>query len=393
MSSFHRYLWPSPTIWARFKPSLMDRYVASQLIPPFLFSVGIVASLGLAIGYLSDLANKIVEKNLPVFSAAEVLLLKLPEFLTYALPISVMLATLMTFGRLGGDSELIALRSCGVSLYRIVVPAILLSLLVTGWTFLLSEWVVPAANYRATSILVNSINEEHPFWQNRDIFYPEFETITLDNGQTVKQLKSLVYAEQFDGKAMQNLTVLKWSNNQLRQIILSHNATWNNETNQWNFFNGTLYQLTASAAYQDAIPFSSRQVHLPKAAFDFARQGRDPYEMTIAEARQYIDILKLIGDQKKLAFFEVRTAQKLAFPFVCIVFCLVGSAIGSRPQRISRATGFGLSVAIVFFYYVLSFFTGSLGIIGLLTPFLAAWIPNFIGLGIGTWMLYEFNQG
>ncbi|MFN9174522.1 MAG: LptF/LptG family permease, partial [Synechocystis sp.] len=164
----------------------MDRYVASQLIPPFLFSVGIVASLGLAIGYLSDLANKIVEKNLPVFSAAEVLLLKLPEFLTYALPISVMLATLMTFGRLGGDSVLIALRSCGVSLYRIVVPAILLSLLVTGWTFLLSEWVVPAANYRATSILVNSINEEHPFWQNRDIFYPEFETITLDNGQTVK---------------------------------------------------------------------------------------------------------------------------------------------------------------------------------------------------------------
>ena len=298
MFSPHRFIWPHQWLLNRCQPSLMDRYIASQLIPPFLFSVGIVASLGLAIGYLSDLANKIVEKNLPVFSAAEVLLLKLPEFLTYALPISVMLATMMTFGRLGGDSELIALRSCGVSLYRIILPAILLSVLVTGWTFLLSEWVVPEANYRATSILVDSINEEHPFWQNRDIFYPEFETITLENGKTVRQLKSLVYAEKFDGKEMENLTVLKWSNNQLRQIILSHNATWDGETNQWNFFDGTLYQLTESAAYQDAIPFSNRQVHLPKAAFDFARQGRDPYEMTIAEARQYIDILRLIGDQK-----------------------------------------------------------------------------------------------
>ncbi|MGA1623266.1 MAG: LptF/LptG family permease [Synechocystis sp.] len=393
MLSLHRSVWPHRWLISRCQPSLMDRYIAGQLIPPFLFSVGIVASLGLAIGYLSDLANKIVEKNLPVFSAAEILLLKLPEFLTYALPISVMLATIITFGRLGGDSELIALRSCGVSLYRIVLPAILLSLIVTGWTFLLSEWVVPAANYRATSILVNSINEEHRFWQNRDIFYPEFETLTLDSGQTVKRLKSLVYAEQFNGQEMQNLTVLKWSDNRLRQIILSENATWNSEANQWNFFNGTLYQLTSSAAYQDAIPFHHRPVHLPKAAFEFARQGRDPYEMTIAEARQYMDILRLIGDQKKLTFFEVRTAQKLAFPFVCIVFCLVGSAIGSRPQRLSRATGFGLSVAIVFSYYVLTFFAGSLGIAGLLTPLLAAWIPNGLGLGVGIWLLFEFNQG
>jgi lipopolysaccharide export system permease protein len=151
--------------------------------------------------------------------------------------------------------------------------------------------------------------------------------------------------------------------------------------------------LTSSAAYQDAIPFHHRSVHLPQAAFEFARQGRDPYEMTIAEARQYMDILRLIGDQKKLTFFEVRTAQKLAFPFVCIVFCLVGAAIGSRPQRLSRATGFGLSVAIVFSYYVLSFSTGSLGIVGVLSPHLAAWIPNVVGLGIGIWMLFEFNQG
>ncbi|MBE9204767.1 LptF/LptG family permease [Synechocystis salina LEGE 06099] len=378
--------WPHPLP----RISLMDRYVARQLIPPFLFSVGVVASLGLAIGNLSDLGNKIVEKNLPVAKAAEVLLLKVPEFLAYSLPVAVMLATMMAFGRLSGDSEIIAIRSCGVSLYRLVLPAVVLSLLVTGWAFVLSEWVVPVANYRATSILIESIDEEHPFWQNRDVFYPEFEEIKLENGQTARRLKSLVYAEKFDGKEMQNLTVLQWTENHLKHIVLSDNATWNNDNKGWDFFHGTVYRLTETEDYQEAIPFTNKQIALPKSAFDFARQGRDPYEMTIAEAQDYIKILKLIGDEKKIQFFQVRTEQKLAFPFVCIVFAVVGSAIGARPQRISRATGFGLTIVIIFAYYILGFFSGSLGIVGLISPTLAAWLPNFVGLGVGIWLLYEF---
>ena len=371
----------------------MDRYLLQQLLPPFFFSVGLVASLGLAIGYLSDLTNKIVEKNLPVWKAVEILLLKIPEFLAYSLPVSVILATLLTFGRLSNDSELIAIRACGVSLYRIVLPAVLLSIIVTGCTFCLSEWVVPAANYRATSILVSSIQEEHRFWQNRDIFYPEFEEIKTESGQTERRLKSLVYAEKFDGKQMQDLTVLRWQEDRLDKIILSNNATWNSEAQYWDFFDGVFYQLTEEATYQDAIPFDHEQLALPEAAFEFARQGRDPYEMTINEAKEYMEILRLIGDQKKLTFFQVRTAQKLAFPFVCIVFAIVGAAIGSRPQRLSRATGFGLSVAIVFGYYLLSFLMGSIGILGWVTPLVAGWFPNLLGLGVGVGLLVQFNEG
>jgi lipopolysaccharide export system permease protein len=81
-----------------------------------------------------------------------------------------MLATLITYGRLSSDSELIAMRGCGISLYRIIAPALFLSIIVTGITFSVTEFIVPAANYQATSILVNSIQEEHPFWQNKDIF-------------------------------------------------------------------------------------------------------------------------------------------------------------------------------------------------------------------------------
>lgn len=372
--------------------SIMDRYLIGQLIPPFLFSVGLVATLGVAIAYLSDLANKIVDKHLPLIEALEILLLKIPEFVAYSLPVAIMLATLITYGRLSSDSELIALRGCGISLYRIITPALILSILVTGITFLISEFVVPAANYQATSILVNSIQEEHAFWQNKDIFYPEFEEVQLPNGSKERRLKSLVYAENFDGKKMKDLTVLKWTKKGLEQIVLSDNASWNNQTKKWDFFNGTIYKLESNASFGNSSSFKHEKIALPKAAFDFALQGRDPYEMNITEAKQYMKILRLVGDTKKLTFFSVRTEQKIAFPFVCIVFGLVGSALGSRPHQVSRATSFGLSIAIIFIYYLLAFFMGSLGMIEILTPTMAAWLPNLIGLGISGFLIYQFNK-
>jgi lipopolysaccharide export system permease protein len=257
---------------------------------------------------------------------------------------------------------------------------------------MMNEWVVPAANYQATSILINAIQEEHPFWQTRDIFYPEFETITLANGQTSRRLKNLVYAERFDGKTMEELTVLSWAGVHLKQILISNQATWNEQHQQWEFFEGILYRLSPDTSYQEARPFQSQTLDLPKAAFDFARQSRDPYEMNIVQARQYMDILRLIGDTKKLNFFQVRTEQKIAFPFVCVVFALVGSALGAQPQKVSRAKSFGLSIAVIFIYYLLSFLLGSLGMIELVPPVVAAWSPNLIGLGFGLWLIYQFNH-
>jgi lipopolysaccharide export system permease protein len=369
--------------------SIMDRYIVTELIGPFLLSVGIFSSLGVAIGYLSDLVNKVIESNLPIVQAAQVLLLKVPEFVSYALPISVLLSALMTFGRLSSNSEIIALRSCGVSLYRIVAPAIALSLLVTGITFLFNELVVPAANYRATTILVEYIQEEHPFWQTKDIFYPDYEKVTLPNGETRQRLKSLFYAKQFDGKQMKMLTILQWLGENLNQIIISDSASWNGEQQIWDFFNGTIYKIAPDASYGETLSFDRRQLPFSRVPFDLAVLSRDPYEMNIIQAQEYMKLLRQTGDEKKLLMFQVRTQQKMAFPFVCLVFGVVGSALGTRPQHVSRATSFGLSVAIVFLYYVLGFSLGSFGTIGIFSPFLAAWLPNFIGLGVGLWLLRE----
>ncbi|MCU0532437.1 MAG: LptF/LptG family permease [Hydrococcus sp. Prado102] len=369
---------------------MMDRYIASELLAPFVLSVGIFASLGVAVGYLSDLINKAIESDLPILQAVQVLLLKVPEFVSYALPISVLLATLIGYGRLSNDSEIIALRSCGIHLYRIIAPAIALSLIVTGIAFVFNELVVPVANYRSTAILVKSLNEEVPFWQTKDIFYPDYKKVTLPNGKTRQKLKGLFYAKQFDGKQMKQITVLQWAGENIDRIIISDSASWNDRQQKWDFFNGTIYNIAPDASYGETLFFKHRQFSFSRIPYDLAALGRDPDEMNFVQAQEYMKILRLTGDEKKLIMFQVRSQQKIAFPFICLVFGIVGSALGTRPQSNNRATSFGLCVAIVFLYYLLGFIMGSFGAIELLSPFLAAWLPNFIGLGVGIFLLKRF---
>jgi lipopolysaccharide export system permease protein len=372
--------------------TILDSYILSQLIPTFLFGVGLLSTLGVAIGNLSDLANKVSDANLPLLAAIQILLLKVPEFVAYALPVSVLLSTLMTYGRLSNDSEIIAIRSCGTSLLRLIIPAFLLSLMVTGITFICTELVVPSANYRASSILITSIKEEHEYRQTKDIFYPNYENIVLPDGQTIRTLKSLFYAEQFNGKEMKSLTIIQWLGQRLDQIVISDSASWNSLKNTWDFFDGTIYQIAPDESYSEAFPFEHQQLKFPKAVFDFASQGRNPYEMNIAQAQEYTRILQLSGDQKKVRLFKVRIQQKIAFPFVCIIFGLIGAAIGSSFGQISRGTSFGLSVGIVFAYYVFGFITGSIGLVGTISPFLAAWLPNILGLMLAGLLITQKNK-
>jgi lipopolysaccharide export system permease protein len=85
----------------------------------------------------------------------------------------------------------------------------------------------------------------------------------------------------------------------------------------------------------------------------------------------------------------VAIQRKLAFPFVCIVFSLMGAAMGIRPQRAGKATSFGVSVLLIFGYYLLMFVCAALGQAEIISPFLAGWLPNFIGLAIGGWLIAQ----
>ncbi|WP_347272405.1 LptF/LptG family permease [Leptolyngbya sp. FACHB-36] len=372
--------------------SVMDRYIAGELIMPFLFGVGAFSSIGVSVGALFDLMRKITESGLPLMVALQVFLLKMPYFISLAFPMSILLSCLMVYGRLSGDSELIALRSCGVSVYRLITPAIVMGLIVTGITFAFNEAIVPAANLQASRTLDQALNREQPTFQERNIVYQEFRKGRQANDERIDQLSRIFYASEYDGRRMKGLTILDFSQNGLSQIIAAESATWNSSTKIWDFFNGTIYVIAPNGSYRNILRFQQQQLQLPRTPLDIAESIADPGEMNIAQIRQYLTLLNATGNQKQIRRFRLRIDQKMAFPFACLIFALVGSTLGVRPQRTSRATGFGISLVIILCYYLFISVGEVLYQFDILSSTVAGWLPTLIGLAAGTALLVRTGK-
>lgn len=363
------------------KLSIIDWYITRELILPFLFGMGIFTSLGLSIGTVFDLVRKVTESGLLLGVALQVLVLKLPEFIVFAFPMSMLLATLMAYSRLSSDSELIALRSIGVNVYRLILPAIYFSLAIVAVTFCFNNFVAPAANYQADVILKTALEKNSSvLFKDRNILYPEYVRIELPNGNKVTSLSRLFYAEEFDGDRMKDITILDRSQASISQIITARSGTWNIIENTWDFYNGNIYIIGEDGSYQNKIRFQHKQLALPRAPLDLTTKRQDYNEMNLFQALDYLEVVKLSGKDKKIRKLKVRIQEKISLPFVCLVFALIGTAIGLKPQNANKGQSFGICIGLIFTYYLLSIISSSLGIRGVISPFLAAWFPNIIGL-------------
>ena len=366
---------------------IMDRYIARELSFPFLFGVGAFSSIGVSIGALFELIRKVTEFGLPASLAFEIFVLSLPEFVVLAFPMSTLLATMMTYSRFSSDSELIALRGCGVSVKRIVVPAVVLSLLITGLSFAVNEVIAPASTQRAKVLLDRALNEEKPPFKEGNITFQQQE----DN-----ELIRFFHAKDFDGTVMRDITVVDFSQEEeedgLKQIVSADAAQWDFQRNLWEFRNGTIYAVSPDGSFRQIVRFDRQDLQLPRTPLDLAQRPKKDEEMNIAEAKDYLEILRQTGDEKAIRKLEVSIQNKYSVPFACVVFGLVGSAVGIRPQRTGKATSFGVSIVIIFGYYLLSFITAAMGESGLISPFIAGWLPLSLGLASGIALLVKISR-
>ena len=368
--------------------SLMDRYIIREFGGFFLFSVSLFSSVGVAIGTASDLASKITEYQLPIPVAIQIFCYKIPEYAAYALPISTLLTGLVVYGRLRSDRELTALFSFGISTTRIFLPALIFSLFITGTTFLLNELIVPAANYQANLLQNPFIPQTELNLNKHNIYYAEYKP-----SQTkVKKLENIYYAERWDGKHLLGVTIISFKSdrsagrksNRTTQIVTAKSAQWNKKERVWDLESGTINQFNNSQ--EDLEEFTTKQLPYSKTIFEIVTKERNFEDMNIRQGKEYLNLIQDSGttDVAKLA---VRIQQKYAFPSICVVFTLIGSALGAKYPELNRAKSFGLCVVIVFGYYCLGFAIGSLGITGVISPFWAAWLPNAIASSAGCYLL------
>ena len=370
---------------------LIDKWLIAQLIPPLIFSISAFTVVSLSVGVMFDLIRKIVEFGLPFGLALKILFLKLPGFLVLSFPMSVLLSTLLTYGKLSSNSELLALRSIGIKTSRFIVPALIVSIFMTGITFFFNNSLVPYSNKLAEISMRDGLGKSTIIESGNDVFFPGYGSLidpkTNKPSERNTYLTQIFFSRVVENKIMKNVTLLDFSRIGNKQVLSAESATFDKENTRWIFKNGKIIYFS-SDAQTSIVNFDTYFYPLGDGPLKVSEIQKDANDMTVSEAIAAKNIYESAGNIKDARKMKVRIQEKFTLPFACLVFGLIGSSLGSKSNlRSSRSQGFGLSVILILIYYIMSFLFSSLGVKGLLTPIFAAWLPVFISLGGGIYLL------
>jgi lipopolysaccharide export system permease protein len=373
---------------------LMDRWLLGELIGPLLFGIGAFTAVSLSVGAVFDLVRRIAESGLPVGIALQVLALELPSFLVLSFPMATLMASLLTYSKLSGNSELTALRSVGVSAWRMVSPALALALVMTLLTFAFNEAVVPHTLRQAEATRDRAVGKAVLGEDRERVSYSRFGNVTQPDGSRDRTLTHFFYAQRMNQGVMEQVTVLDLSQPGQRLMLTAKEGRWNEQEAMWEFLDGRLYVVSEQGGENITSATFDRYLYpLGNQPLKVAKLPTDAELLTIGQARTAERLLRESGDPQAARKLRVRIQEKFSFPAVCLVFGLLGSCLGVRPNaRRSRSQGFGLSVLLIFAYYVVAFSFSAMGVNGALTPQLSAWLPVAIFLLIGAGLLRQASR-
>ena len=371
---------------------LIDKWLIAQILPPMLFAISAFTVISLSVGVMFDLIRKIVEFGLPLFLAIKVLFFSLPNFLVLSFPMAVLLSTLLAYGKLSANSELLALKSLGIKTSRIIAPAIAVSILMTGLTFYFNDNLVPKSNKLAESTLRAGIGSSFSSEEGKgNIMFSRYgsriESATNKPTKINTFLTHIFYASWFENNIMQGVTVLDFSRQDIQQILKAKSAVFDKENSSWIFSDGSIVSVDQGGQTTN-IQFKKYSYPFVEGPLDLARVPKDATEMSLKQALEAERIYKETGNLKEIRRIQVRIQEKFTLPFACLVFGLIGSSLGSKSNlRSSKSQGFGLSVILILVYYVMSFVFSSFGVKGVLSPIIATWLPVLISMGGGIYFL------
>ena len=374
---------------------LIDRWLLGQLLPPMLFAIGAFTAVSLSVGIMFDLVRKIVEFGLPFQVALKVLILKLPGFLVLSFPMSMLLATLLAYGKLSSNSELLALKSLGIANRRIIFPAVLLSIFMTFLTFTFNDSLVPMSNRVAENTMRASLGKAISSEEGKHIMFSRYGS-QVDKSNKIsnsnENLTHIFYAKYFRNNFMEEVTLIDFSRIGIEQILKAEKGEFDQNKNLWIFYDGRL-TITQDTGEISFINFNEYKYPLGEGPRELAKVPSDANDMTVRQAIKAESLYRQAGNNKEARRMRVRIQEKFTLPAACIVFGLIGSSFGVRSiSRSSKSQGFGLSVLMIFGYYLLSFFSSSLGVKGILNPVLAAWAPVFLSISLSIFLLRRVSK-
>jgi lipopolysaccharide export system permease protein len=352
----------------------------SELSGPFLFGLS-AFTLIFAATQIINIGRVVSETHAPLWAALEAFLWQLPPIVVLAIPMAMLLGTLLAMQRLSGESEITAMKAGGIGFLRVVAPLLIAGILASVLTLALQERVVPFAREQFNIIQNTIINRASAFATSLNVSAP------LPGGGSQM---TFARACAQNCQALLGVTLVQYDRaGTPTQIVFADRAVFSSD--QWTLDNAKIYRFQSGGESVTAADTPTLQVALGEKPTDIVKRvaNNNPEDMNRAQIAAIIRNGQLSASE--LRKYTMVFQEKLATPFACFVFTLIAVPYGIRAIRSGGSTslGFGLAVLIVFIYYIVSTIFSYIGEALLPLAPLAAWMPNIIFTVIGARRLYR----
>ena len=354
-------------------------YIWKEILPIFLIGL-----MTFTIILLMDKIFRMIEFIIKGGNIPNVFMLLIfiaPSFLTFTIPTSVLLGILLTLGRLSGDSEIIAFKASGISLYQLFVPIFLFSISAFLITSFLIFYGLPWGNRGFISTL-NLIAKSKPDVEIKERIFNSFNNF-------------VVYVDKIPihGKKMEGILIFdEREKGNINTIFAQEGFFINPPASQeisLKLLNGNIHRLESRTKAYQKIKFDAYdlKIEIGRTLVAAIEKNLKEHEMSIDEIKKTIVARRKNGEFT--TNFEVTLHRLYTIPFACIVFGLIGVPLGIQPRRSGRSYGFVFCILIILAYYVSLIAFGMLAVRKIVSPFLAGWFPTLMFGSLGIYLLIK----
>ena len=368
--------WRTPLL-----PQIVDAYILSQLLLYFFLLLASFIFLTEVFTFF-DLTNDMIHNHIPLATMFTYLFFLTPELIYRTLPVSVLVAVLVTFGVLSKQNEVVAFKACGVSLYRLALPVFICGTALSTGLFAFDHYYVPGANRKQEALRAEIKGK------------PAQTFLARDRQWMMGQQSRIYYYRYFDqaGLTMADPSVFELDKDTFRMTrqISAERARWSPELKQWVFYNGwtSVFPPGAARKYEK---FEVRNFsELTESPDYFLKEQVQDKQMNFMELDAYIRDLKQSGfDTVNL---QVQFYRKFSVPLFALIMALLAVPFAFMVGNRGAMAGVGVSIGIAIAYWGVSTVFEKMGGIGELGPAVAAWSPDAIFAMAGLYLLLRVRS-
>jgi len=384
-------------------------YLLRQVMAALLMTVLVFTFILLLGNVLKEILALLVNRQASLGIVCQAILLLIPFVWIFALPMGMLTATLLVFGRFSADQELTAVRANGISLIALITPVLLLSVLLSGICGVFNTEVSQKCR-AAYKKLIRNLGEQNP-------------SSFITEGRFINDFKGyLLYVGKVNGPQLEDILISQLENDKVTHRIRASSGFVEMDTNNlrmtlfltnyWGFIcktnetGWTPFMDNKECSLSFDIPATSRsvkpmnysdmtlkQLWAEKEALEQLEYA--PFSSTRLSPETLREQLALVQRFKKdtLMPILVQISRQVAFSFACIGFTLIGIPLGIKAHRRETSVGIGIAIVLVLLYYGFIVLAKSFDTRPEFAPHLIVWLPNFLFQAIGAVLLWRVNRG